>query len=192
MIDESDLQSKKHSEPRISTLRGIKTDSSVECANASNSIRLNREFDSNVIDESDLHSQKQNDPRISTFIGIMIDSSDVLSNADDSIRAKCEFDSNVIDENDLQCEKHSDPRISTLFGIMIDSSDDNQNAFDSIRVKREFDSKTMSSSCQRPCRETIESGIQDREISVSPCTESLTLSTEPSRTTTRRSYNPSM
>jgi hypothetical protein len=41
--------------------------------NADDSIRFNREFDSNVIDESDLQSEKQFDLRISTFLGIKID-----------------------------------------------------------------------------------------------------------------------
>jgi hypothetical protein len=36
-------------------------------------MRINREFESNVIDESDLQYEKQFDPRISTFIGIKID-----------------------------------------------------------------------------------------------------------------------
>jgi hypothetical protein len=33
--------------------------------NADDSIRFNREFDSNEIDDSDSQSEKQNDPRIS-------------------------------------------------------------------------------------------------------------------------------
>jgi hypothetical protein len=36
-------------------------------------VRVNREFDSNVIDESDLQNEKHPDPRISTFLGIKID-----------------------------------------------------------------------------------------------------------------------
>jgi hypothetical protein len=40
-------------DPRISTFRGIKIDSSDEDANANDSIRVKCEFDSNVIDESD-------------------------------------------------------------------------------------------------------------------------------------------
>jgi hypothetical protein len=77
-------------------LRGIKIDSSDEDENASDSIRVNREFDSNEIDESDLQSEKQFESRISTFLGIMIDSSDENENTSDSIRVKCEFDSNTI------------------------------------------------------------------------------------------------
>jgi hypothetical protein len=46
----------KQSEPRISTLLGIKIDSSDENKNAPDSIRVNREFDSNMIDVSDLQS----------------------------------------------------------------------------------------------------------------------------------------
>jgi hypothetical protein len=37
----------------MSTLRGIKIDSSDEYENADDSIRVNREFDSNKIDEND-------------------------------------------------------------------------------------------------------------------------------------------
>jgi uncharacterized SAM-dependent methyltransferase len=73
VIDKSDLQWKKHFDPRISTLLGIKIDSSDECENASDSIRVTSEFDSNVIDESDSQYEKHFDPRISTFLGIKID-----------------------------------------------------------------------------------------------------------------------
>jgi hypothetical protein len=53
--------------------RGITIDGSDENENANDSIRINCEFDSNVIDESDLQDEKQFDPRISTFLGIKID-----------------------------------------------------------------------------------------------------------------------
>jgi hypothetical protein len=76
VIDESDFQPEKHSEPRISTLRGIMIDESDELSNAFDSIRVKCEFDSNVIDESDLQCEKHFDPRISTFLGIKIDSTD--------------------------------------------------------------------------------------------------------------------
>jgi hypothetical protein len=66
----------KHNDPSISTFRGISIDRSDENANADDSIRFNREFDSNEIDESDLHPRKHDDPRISTFRGISIDRSD--------------------------------------------------------------------------------------------------------------------
>jgi hypothetical protein len=56
-----------------SIFRGILIDLSDEFENASDSIRVKREFDSNVIDESDLQDEKQDDPRISTFLGIKID-----------------------------------------------------------------------------------------------------------------------
>jgi hypothetical protein len=56
VIDESDIQDEKHFDPRSSTLFGIMIDSSDEYENASDSIRVKREFDSNVIDESDLQS----------------------------------------------------------------------------------------------------------------------------------------
>jgi hypothetical protein len=41
--------------------------------NASDSIRVKCEFDSNVIDKSDLQYEKHPDPRISIFLGIKID-----------------------------------------------------------------------------------------------------------------------
>jgi hypothetical protein len=72
VIDESDSQYEKHLDPRISTLRGIKIDSSDEYENADDSIRVNCEFDSNVTDESDLQDEKHFDSRISTFLGIKI------------------------------------------------------------------------------------------------------------------------
>jgi hypothetical protein len=73
VIDESDLQNEKHFNPRISRLFGIKIDWSDESENANDSIRVNRECDSNVIDESDLQSEKHFDPRIATLRGIKID-----------------------------------------------------------------------------------------------------------------------
>jgi hypothetical protein len=54
-------------------LRGILIDSSDDSRNASDSIRVKCESDSNVTDESDLHFEKHFDPRISTFLGIKID-----------------------------------------------------------------------------------------------------------------------
>jgi hypothetical protein len=45
-------------------------DRSDEDENASDSIRVNREFDSNVIDESDLQYEKHFDPRISISAGM--------------------------------------------------------------------------------------------------------------------------
>jgi hypothetical protein len=52
VIDESDLQDEKHFDPRISTLFGIKIDSSDEHENASDSIRVKCEFDSKTIHSS--------------------------------------------------------------------------------------------------------------------------------------------
>jgi hypothetical protein len=43
----------KHEESRISTLRGVAIDVSNEDKNVRDSIRRNREFDSNEIDKSD-------------------------------------------------------------------------------------------------------------------------------------------
>jgi hypothetical protein len=79
------------------TFRGITIDSSDNLQNASDSIRVKREFDSNVIDESNLQDEKHFDPRISTLRGIVIDLSDDDENANDSIRVNCEFDSNTIE-----------------------------------------------------------------------------------------------
>jgi hypothetical protein len=63
-----------NAEPSMnSTFRGITIDSSDEYENASDSIRVKCEFDSNVIDQSDLQFEKHLDSRISTFLGITID-----------------------------------------------------------------------------------------------------------------------
>jgi hypothetical protein len=72
-IDESDAQSLKQDEQRISTLQGIKIDLRDECENADDSIRVNREFDSNEIDENDLQFDKHSEQRISNqrLIGLL-------------------------------------------------------------------------------------------------------------------------
>jgi hypothetical protein len=70
VIDESDSQPAKQFDSRISTLLGIKIDSSDEHENAHDSIRVKCEFDSNVIDESELQEKKQPEPRTSTLFGI--------------------------------------------------------------------------------------------------------------------------
>jgi hypothetical protein len=145
-MDKSDLHSRKHDEPRISTVLGITIDGSDEYENASDSIRINREFNSNEMDESDLHDRKHNEPRVSTLLGITIDGSDDCANAFDSIRINREFDSNKTDTSDSHPRKHDEPRISRLLGIIIDSSDDRKNAFDSIRINRELDSNEMHES----------------------------------------------
>jgi hypothetical protein len=80
-------------------LRGSSIDRSDEWEKAYDSIRVNREFDSNVIDESDPQDEKHDDPRISTFRGISIDRINECENAFDSIRIKCEFGSKKNDEN---------------------------------------------------------------------------------------------
>jgi hypothetical protein len=56
-----------------STFRGITIDWSDENENALHAIRVNREFDSNVIDENDLQYAKQFGPRASIFIPTSID-----------------------------------------------------------------------------------------------------------------------
>jgi hypothetical protein len=50
-IDKSDLQCEKHFVRKISILFGIKIDSSDDSQNASDSICVQCEFDSNVIDQ---------------------------------------------------------------------------------------------------------------------------------------------
>jgi hypothetical protein len=54
-------------------VEGIKTLCSDESENVSDSIRVNREFDSNEIDESDVQYEKHEEQRISTLLGIKID-----------------------------------------------------------------------------------------------------------------------
>jgi hypothetical protein len=49
-MDESERHLEKHDEPRISTLLGIAIDWSDDLENASDSIRINRECDSNEIE----------------------------------------------------------------------------------------------------------------------------------------------
>jgi hypothetical protein len=73
LIDESEPQFRKHLDPRISTFLGIKIDRSDNRSNASDSIRVKCEFDSNEIDESEKQYKKHNDPIISTLLGIKID-----------------------------------------------------------------------------------------------------------------------
>jgi hypothetical protein len=73
VIDESNSQFEKHPDPRISTFLGIMIDWSNDRENASDSIRVKHEFDSNVIDENDSQYEKQFAPRISTLLGIKID-----------------------------------------------------------------------------------------------------------------------
>jgi hypothetical protein len=73
-IEIEDNLTSRNAEPSMnSTFLGIMIDLSDEPENADDSIRVNCEFDSNVIDESDLQYEKQSDPRISTFLGIKID-----------------------------------------------------------------------------------------------------------------------
>jgi hypothetical protein len=106
-----DVQYEKHSEQRISTVRGIMTDLSDDDENAYDSIRVNRDSDSNEIDESDLQYEKHFEQRISTVRGIMIDCRDDDENADDSIRVNRESDSNEIMQTDLAMHPklHSTP-----------------------------------------------------------------------------------
>jgi hypothetical protein len=95
-MDERDPHSEKHDDPIISTFRGISIDVSDDDENASDSIRVNRELDSNEIDKKNLHEEKHDDPIISTFRGISIDLSDEDEKALDSVRVNRACDSNVI------------------------------------------------------------------------------------------------
>jgi hypothetical protein len=54
------------------TVEGITT-TIFRSSNAFDSIRVNREFESNEIDESEPQFEKHEEQRISTFRGIMID-----------------------------------------------------------------------------------------------------------------------
>jgi hypothetical protein len=73
------------------TFRGTTLDWSDENENVSNSIRANREFDSNVIDGSESQCEKDFDPKTSRLRGHKIDWSDDSSNACDSILVKGEL-----------------------------------------------------------------------------------------------------
>jgi hypothetical protein len=163
VIDESDLQSEKHFDPRISTLFGI---SIVDAfwkfwINLWSRISRRNPFSTtkisfpDSIEVDDKVTPTNAEPSMNrTFRRITIDWSDedenVDVNANDSIRVNCEFDLNVINESDLQYEKQFDPRISTLLGTKIDWSDDDENADvnanDSVRVNCAFDSIVIDES----------------------------------------------
>jgi hypothetical protein len=83
-----------------STFDGIKIDLSDEFMNTPDSIRVNREGNSNEIDENDLQNEKQFEQRISTLHGIKIDGSDEPENTSDSICVNREGDSNETEESD--------------------------------------------------------------------------------------------
>jgi hypothetical protein len=69
-----DRGTEQNGEPSMNrTLRGIRIDGSDEFENANDSIRVNREFDSNEIDENDLQHKKHDEQRISTLRGIKTD-----------------------------------------------------------------------------------------------------------------------
>jgi hypothetical protein len=65
-FDDSDPQSEKQEEPRISSFRGMTMDVREEQENACDSIRHNSESDSIEIDQSLLQPKKEPEPRIST------------------------------------------------------------------------------------------------------------------------------
>jgi hypothetical protein len=74
-IDGCESQNEKHSEPRLSTFRGIVMDLSNECEKARGLIVRKREFFWKDTKEMDLQYEKQSDPRISTFRPIVTDES---------------------------------------------------------------------------------------------------------------------
>jgi hypothetical protein len=136
-------------------LRGIKIDWSDDDENANDSIRVNRELDSNEIDENDLHREKQEQPRmlISHRIWTVDDLEKLQINLWWTISIKRSFSitnisfplSIVIDDKFTQ--RKAEPLMNrTLRGIKIDWSDDLSNADDSIRVNREFDSNEIDKS----------------------------------------------
>jgi hypothetical protein len=61
--------------------------------NVHDSIRVNREFDSNEIDQGDLQYKKHHESRIITFCAISINRSDEGENAPDSIRGPVDGES---------------------------------------------------------------------------------------------------
>jgi hypothetical protein len=81
----------------ISTLRGITIDSSTENENASDSIRLKCDGNSNKTDENNSHSRKQDEQRTSTLHGIIIDRRVEDEKAKDSIRVSLESHSKEIE-----------------------------------------------------------------------------------------------
>jgi hypothetical protein len=72
-MDEREVHSEKHDDPRISRFCGIWIDLSDEFENAYGSIRFSREFNSNEIDESDLQHEKHDDLGMLMFRSIVID-----------------------------------------------------------------------------------------------------------------------
>jgi hypothetical protein len=82
VIDESDSQSEKHTDSRMSAVLGIMIDWSDDNSNACNSICVDREIDWNVIDENDFQPPKHAKPRIWTLLGITIDWSNDSVNAE--------------------------------------------------------------------------------------------------------------
>jgi hypothetical protein len=129
VIDENDVEYEKHDEQRISTFRGIIIDRSDEHENASDSIRINLESDSNVIDESDLHHEKHDEPKISTEREIVIfDELEKLRiNLCDTISIKNAFIiSKIVFPDSIEIESivtsaNADPSINSRFrGITSD------------------------------------------------------------------------
>jgi hypothetical protein len=78
VIDESDLQYEKHDEQRTSTFRGITIVRSDDDENVFDSIRVNRDSDSNVTEESGRRGVRKEDSllpvklRASSDCGIQI------------------------------------------------------------------------------------------------------------------------
>jgi hypothetical protein len=130
------------------TFRGITIDWSDDFENANDSIRVNCEFDSNMIDETDLQYEQQYEPRISTFLPISIDDDfeKFRINLWSTTSIRNSFSITNTSFTQLQFEKQLDSRISSFLGIKIDSSDEDENVSDSIRVKCECDSNMIDES----------------------------------------------
>jgi hypothetical protein len=92
-----------------STHFGIVIDVMGQSLKTCDSIRVNRDFDSNATDERNWQLQKHSEQIVSTQRGIMIDFSRECENVSLSIRVMADPDSNEIDKMHLQYEKHEAP-----------------------------------------------------------------------------------
>jgi hypothetical protein len=100
--------------------------------NASFSIRVNIDSDSNLTSESEIHFEKQFSLKILTDAGITISNNPVLENASFSIRDNFDSDSIVTDESNPHSRKQLSLKTSTDRGITTDFRLVFENAFASI------------------------------------------------------------
>jgi hypothetical protein len=110
--------------PSDSTEAGRQIDFNDEhLENASASIRVSFDPDSNVNDDSDQHNEKASSPRNSTEAGRQIDLNEKqLENAFASIRVSLHPDSKNSEQTDLHSRKLSLRRISiSAFNVTLDS-----------------------------------------------------------------------